>query len=104
MPCAKLNIALTAYIASTNTSILPIYSKSIPPVPCIFAIRPSARPVVALPSILGPITLNTVDAAANSITRNICILNLPIYDISFFIDPLKFLDFWGGTIAPGRGI
>ena len=101
-PCIKLNIALHAYNPSTIKSIFPIYPKSIPPVPAIFLMSPSERPVVALPSILGPITLNTVEAAAITITNIIAILYVPIYFISFPIEPLKSLAFSAGIIPlPG---
>ena len=55
---------------------------------------------MALPRILGPITLNTVATAANNITANIPILYLPIYDISFEIEPLKSFAFSGAIPMP----
>ena len=45
-----------------------------PPVPAILFIRPSDKEVVALPMILGPKTENTVEHAANTMTRTMAAL------------------------------
>ena len=73
-PCTKLNTALAAYRQSTNIRIVPIFPKSIPPVPPIFFIRPSDRAVVALPRTFGPTTENTVEHTAITATNIIAIL------------------------------
>ena len=48
--------------------------KSMPPVPLILATRPLKSSVVALPRILGPKILNTVEPAAKSSTKHSPIL------------------------------
>jgi hypothetical protein len=48
------------------------------PVPWIFAISPSESAVVAFPKVLGPITLNTVEAAAKIMTTIIAALKFPM--------------------------
>ena len=77
----------------------PILSKSMLPVPLIFAIRPSDNAVVALPNIFGPATVKTVEHTAQNITTNMPALYFAIYFTSVFNDFLRFLGF-----SPGYGL
>ena len=68
------------------------------PVPWIFFISPSESAVVALPSILGPATLNIVENAAKSITIKMPILYFAMYCINFLTDFFRSFGFSPGCI------
>ena len=77
-------------------SILPIVSKSIPPLPEILAERPEASSEVALPRILGPTTKKTVLMAEKANETIIITLYTPMYLNRRPIDFQKLSAFWPG--------
>ncbi len=51
--------------------------KSIPPVPCTFAVTPATSVVVAVPRTFGPSTLNTVAPMVTMMAPRMANLKLP---------------------------
>ena len=77
-PWIKEKTALTKYIVSRINRIFPILSKSMPPVPLIFATKPLNSSVVALLKIFGPMILKIVLPIANTMTVATANLYFPI--------------------------
>ena len=81
--------------------MLPIWTKSIVPVPAIWAITPVNSLVVAFPRILGPKMEATVEPMAKSHTRMIRTWYRPRYLTSLIRVPLKSRGFSPRSIAMG---